>query len=340
MRSTWKKAVGCPDHVRQPHRDRTVPAQSNSAFFGSRRYAQSMARPTGRCRSLAQPASPMPMPATNGFLRMKSIPTMNITDSASLCAPAYRPDRDRVGHGEQRGPGLAATVSVGQQHRPGADDDERHCREHLRPEDDVVHVLPAGWPAAGSGSDRSVRSGCRARAARPTSTGSNWPRNTSAGEMSYGLMPIACRRRPRTSARRRRSSRHGDGQQGERGAEAEDRRAPSRLPAVGQRPHGDPQPTAPIRIASQIRMDTSHSFGSRTPAGRYHGGSSESRGPSVMVTAEGPRNPASKVEPGRRDDAEQAPAVVAVPDRGPVGRLGGLGGVADRRFVAVIRAVA
>ena len=60
------------------------------------------------------------------------------------------------------------------------------------------------------------------------------------------------------------------------------------------------RPTAPTRIADQIRAETNHSLGSRMPAGRYHGGSKESRGPRVMVTADGPRNPAIRVSPCRR----------------------------------------
>ena len=48
-----------------------------------------MAIPQSPMLTLAHPARPMPRPATNGFLRMNSRPaTANITASASLCAPA------------------------------------------------------------------------------------------------------------------------------------------------------------------------------------------------------------------------------------------------------------
>src|SRR6187200_2833046 len=56
------------------------------------------------------------------------------------------------------------------------------------------------------------------------------------------------------------------------------------------------RPRAPRAIAAQITIETNHSLGSSmTPDGRYQGGKYECRGPSVKVTAEGPRNPASNV---------------------------------------------
>ena len=88
LRSTWKKAFGCHTTYASPI-GMIVPRQSSAAFFGSRRYAHSIARPQMPMLSLAQPASPMPRPAPNGLLRISMIPaTANITDSASLWAVA------------------------------------------------------------------------------------------------------------------------------------------------------------------------------------------------------------------------------------------------------------
>ena len=62
--------------------------------------------------TLAQPARPMPMPARNGFLRMNIIPaTANITDSASLWAPATT---------AQISSGLAMVSSVARAWRRGS----------------------------------------------------------------------------------------------------------------------------------------------------------------------------------------------------------------------------
>ena len=87
-------------------------------------------------------------------------------------------------------------------------------------------------------------------------------------------------------------------------------------------------PTAPIRIAAQIRIETDHSFGSRTPVGEVPRRQQRVARTERHGDRRGAEESGEHGEPGRRDDAEQAPAVVAVPDRGPVGRLGGLGGVA------------
>ncbi len=50
-----------------------------------------------------------------------------------------------------------------------------------------------------------------------------------------------------------------------------------------------------MTIAAQTIAEATHSSGITTPLGRYQGGSSPSRGPSVRVTTDGPSPPASRI---------------------------------------------
>ena len=153
--------------------------------------------------------------------------------------------------------------------------------------------------------------------------------------MSYGLMPM-----PATPVRSVHQHvggghrRHRDGQQGElAGAETEDRRAQQ---ASSRRP-------APMATTAPPRRSGSPARSGWIPASR----SAPGRQPGVPRRQQrvarterdgdrrGPRNPASKVARSPRR-CRTGPSGGGGPDRGPVGRLGGLGGVADRRFVAVI----
>ena len=147
--------------------------------------------------------------------------------------------------------------------------------------------------------------------------------------MSYGLIPMACSRPYAayisTSAEVIGGTR--DGQQGEDDAQPE-HLAHLGLPAVGQGPHGHPQPD---RADDDRRPDQR---GHEPLVGLDDAGRQVPRRQEGVARTEGEGDRGRAEEPGqqgqrgRADDADQGVAVVAMPDRRPVDRLGRLGRVA------------
>ena len=105
------------------------------------------------------------------------------------------------------------------------------------------------------------------------STGSNCPRNTSAGVISYGSRPIACSR-PYAAYIKTSAEVIGGTQMVSRLSTEPSAKSflglgfqPS---AIARRPTHSPR--APRMIADQTKIETNHSLGLITPAGRYQGG--------------------------------------------------------------------
>ena len=219
-----------------------------------------MAIPQIPMLSFAQPARPMPIPARNGCLRIISRPVDGEHHRQRLVVGAgqHSPDQTRVGDRQQRRPGLPSRVAVGQHDRSGAGDHERDEREHLQPEHDVVHVLPA-QPVGGQlgpGGDRAVH-------ARGVGPGELDPAHhrveLAADHLGRGdLVRVAAERlQPAVGGVHqdvgRGQGRHEDGGHAERGCRARTARFTAGQPAVGEgeacRPAG---PSAPRMTATQI----------------------------------------------------------------------------------------